>query len=106
MPYISNNKVAWLIPPELALLYSQGCYLPPDGWKVVEESVVAKWSKGKFGELRRGRLRARKGQQKLREVKGGAKRAKKPNKSGRIKPIGANVRKSTAKACRSDGRLL
>ena len=69
MPYISNNKVAWLIPPELALLYSQGCYLPPDGWKVVEESVVAKWSKGKFGELRRGRLRSSKRQKKQKSLR-------------------------------------
>lgn len=73
MPYLSNNRVAWRIPPGLAVYYEQSYYVPLKGWKVVDSSSVIGWKLGKFGELRRSRLRTSKGQQKLRKVERGDK---------------------------------
>jgi hypothetical protein len=53
MLYLSNGKVAWLIPDNVEGFYRTCVYRPPKGWSVVSHHGVTGWKTGKGGELRK-----------------------------------------------------
>lgn len=56
--WITNQKVAWQLPPgRIASFYQWHSYLPPEGWEVEVGAGALRlqegWQYGEFGEMRR-----------------------------------------------------
>jgi hypothetical protein len=54
--FITNENVAWEIPPgRISSFYLEGAYLPPEGWRIETSGHIRQppWFTGVCGELRK-----------------------------------------------------
>lgn len=53
--WITNGQVAWEIPPgRVASFFVRGAYQPPEDWRVHKGKLSEDWTRGDFGEMRKG----------------------------------------------------